>query len=452
MRSTFQNSGMSLSIGIFFSLMITGLAARLPAALTAGLRAQRVPLAAATKIAHLPPVSALFAALLGYNPVRTLLTPTGVLRSLPHANAAALTGRQFFPDLIAGPFHHGLVIVSTAAAAMALIGAVISAMRGHQFYYEEPGVPGSPGPDGTAGMAPQDRPAGPPAAVPVTGPPGAQARRRARLRRSWLQRGSPAMAAVRRVPWWGVVAAAAAPVLLVTGSTVAAGLQPRSFDPIAGTISALAAVGAADRWVMTLAFAAAGACEVIAGMALRPAAAPGRLILMAGGLAGLLVAANPEHVGGAPAHAFWAAAGFAALVAWPGGAWRRGPSVPWGLRPAVSAVAAGLMLGLLAWFGAELVAGGGQIGLAERVMGVAQAGWPLVVVLSCRLARKLGPVGRADPDRCGGGAARTPATPPAARSPWRLVPRSPSPRCPSSSLCSRPTAACWPASEPSTSR
>ena len=123
---------------------------------------------------------------------------------------------------------------------------------------------------------------------------------------------------------------------------------------------------------------------------------------MAGGLAGLLVAANPEHVGGAPVHAFWAAAGFAALVAWPGGAWRRGPSVPWGLRPAVSAVAAGLMLGLLTWFGAELVAGGGQIGLAERVMGVAQAGWPLVVVLSCRLTRKLGPVGRADPDRCGG--------------------------------------------------
>ena len=130
MRSTFQNSGMSLSIGTFFSLMITGLAARLPAALTTGLRAQRVPLATATKIAHLPPVSALFAALLGYNPVRTLLTPTGVLRSLPRANAAALTGRQFFPDLIAGPFHHGLVIVFTTAVAMALIGAVISAMRG----------------------------------------------------------------------------------------------------------------------------------------------------------------------------------------------------------------------------------------------------------------------------------------------------------------------------------
>lgn len=77
------------------------------------------------------------------------------------------------------------------------------------------------------------------------------------------------MAAMRRVPWWGVVSAGAAPVLLVTGWTVAAGLQSRSFDPMAGTVSALAAVGAADRWVMSLAFAAAGACKVITGLALR---------------------------------------------------------------------------------------------------------------------------------------------------------------------------------------
>jgi len=171
MRSTFQNSGMSLSIGIFFSLMIIGLAARLPPALTTGLRAQRVPLAAATKIAHLPPVSALFAALLGYNPVRTLLAPTGVLRSLPRANVAALTGRQFFPDLIGGPFHHGLVIVFTTAAAMALIGALISAMRGRRFYYGEPGMPGSPGPCGAASeasKAPRNRSAGAPTTVSVT--------------------------------------------------------------------------------------------------------------------------------------------------------------------------------------------------------------------------------------------------------------------------------------------
>jgi hypothetical protein len=187
------------------------------------------------------------------------------------------------------------------------------------------------------------------------------------------------------VPWWGVVSALAAPLLLVTGWTIAATLQPRPFNAVAGTVSALAALGAADRWVMTLAFAAAGACEVVTGLALRPAAAPGRLILMAGGVAGVLVAANPEHAGGSLAHAWWAGVGFAALVTWPGGAWRRGLSVPWGLRPTVSAVVTGIMIGLLAWFLAELVTRGGQAGLAERIMGVVQAGWPLAVVLSCRL-------------------------------------------------------------------
>jgi hypothetical protein len=186
------------------------------------------------------------------------------------------------------------------------------------------------------------------------------------------------------VPSWGVVSALAAPLLLVAGWTVAAALQPYPFNAMAGTVSALAALGSADRWVMTLAFALAGACEVATGLALRPAAVAGRLILMAGGMAGVLVAANPEHAGGSLAHACWAAAGFAALVTWPGGAWRRGPSVPWGLRPAVCAAAVGIMTGLLAWFLAELVVRGGQAGLAERIMGTVQAGWPLAVVLSCR--------------------------------------------------------------------
>jgi hypothetical protein len=106
---------------------------------------------------------------------------------------------------------------------------------------------------------------------------------------------------------------------------------------------------------------------------------------MAGGIAGVLVAANPQNPGGSLAHAVWAVVGLSALAAWPAGAWRRGPSVPWGLRPAVSAGAAAVLLGLLAWFGAELAARGGQVDLADRVMGLAQAGWPLVVVLSCRL-------------------------------------------------------------------
>jgi hypothetical protein len=197
---------------------------------------------------------------------------------------------------------------------------------------------------------------------------------------------------VRGVPWWGVISSAAAPVLMVSGWTVAAGLQLRPFDPVAQTVSALAAPGAADRWVMTLTFLVVGACDFVTGLALRPARAPGRLILMAGAAAGMLVAANPEHPGirfPLP-HMIWAAAGCAALVAWPAGAWRRGPSVPWGLRPAVSVGAVAVLLALLAWFGAELIAGGGQAGLAERIFGAAQALWPLAVVVSCRRAARTG--------------------------------------------------------------
>jgi Protein of unknown function (DUF998) len=189
---------------------------------------------------------------------------------------------------------------------------------------------------------------------------------------------------MRDVPWWGVVSSAVAPVLLVVGWTVAAGLQPRPFDAVATTISALAAVGAADRWVMTLALLAVATCEVLTGLALRPAATPGRLMLIVGGIAGLLVAANPEPArGGSLGHGVWATCGFLALAAWPVGSQRRGLSVPYGLRPAVAAAVSGALLGLLVWFGAELIARGGQIGLAERVVTEAQTGWPLVVVLTC---------------------------------------------------------------------
>jgi len=190
---------------------------------------------------------------------------------------------------------------------------------------------------------------------------------------------------VRNVPWWGLVSSAAAPVLLVGGWTAAARLQPRPVDPVADTVSALAAVGAADRWVMTLTFALVGVCYIVTGIALRPAGAAGRLILAAGAAAGMLVAVNPQPAhGGSPSHALWASVGFAALAVWPAGAWRRGPEVPWGLRPAVCAGVVVVLAVLVAWFGLEVVTGAGHAGLAERVLGLAQAVWPLMAVLSCR--------------------------------------------------------------------
>jgi MFS family permease len=137
MRSTFQNSGMSLSIGIFFSLLATGLASSLPKTLSRGLEAQGVPASIANHVAHLPPTSTVFSAMLGYNPVHTLLDPTGILNKLPAKNVAVLTGHDFFPTLIEAPFHHGLEIVFAAAAIMSLAGAIISLMRGKQFYFED---------------------------------------------------------------------------------------------------------------------------------------------------------------------------------------------------------------------------------------------------------------------------------------------------------------------------
>ncbi|WP_354567437.1 MFS transporter [Glaciihabitans sp. UYNi722] len=139
MTGTFQNAGNSLSIGIFFSLMIAGLSVTLPNAMRAGLTSHGVSSTVADQVAATPPVGSLFAAFLGYNPIESILGPTGVLKSLTSSNAAALTGKAFFPQLISDPFHAGLVIVFIAAAVMSVIGAVASlAMGGKYVHVEEP--------------------------------------------------------------------------------------------------------------------------------------------------------------------------------------------------------------------------------------------------------------------------------------------------------------------------
>jgi MFS family permease len=130
MRATFQNSGTSLSIGVFFSLMIAGLASALPHTLTNGLAQHGVSHRVAAQIGSLPPVSSLFAAMLGVNPVHYLLAQHGALASLTQANRNLLTGREFFPNLISGPFHDGLILVFAVSAALGVIAAVVSLMRG----------------------------------------------------------------------------------------------------------------------------------------------------------------------------------------------------------------------------------------------------------------------------------------------------------------------------------
>ncbi len=137
-RSTFFNAGNSLSIGIFFSLMIVGLANTLPSALSSGLQQQGVSADVARQVAELPPVGSLFAAFLGYNPIGELLAPFHALQQ-PGVNAATLTGQSFFPQLITEPFHSGLAVVFGAAAIMMLLGAVAS-MFNPGTYATEPGA------------------------------------------------------------------------------------------------------------------------------------------------------------------------------------------------------------------------------------------------------------------------------------------------------------------------
>jgi MFS family permease len=134
MSATFQNSAMVLSIGIFFSLIILGLSSSLPGALNHGLVAQGVPHADAARVAGLPAVSIMFAALLGYNPIQTLLGP--VISKLPASHAAYLTGHTFFPSLISAPFEHGLAIAFDFSIAACVIAAVASLLRGGRYVHE----------------------------------------------------------------------------------------------------------------------------------------------------------------------------------------------------------------------------------------------------------------------------------------------------------------------------
>jgi MFS family permease len=132
MRATFQNSGTALSIGAFFSLMIVGLSSTLRTRLTAGLLHYGVSSQAAHHIGNLSPVSSLFASVLGVNPIRHLLAANGALSSLTTSARRTLTSKHFFPHLISEPFHGGLVVVFVFAAALSMLGAFASLLRGER--------------------------------------------------------------------------------------------------------------------------------------------------------------------------------------------------------------------------------------------------------------------------------------------------------------------------------
>lgn len=193
---------------------------------------------------------------------------------------------------------------------------------------------------------------------------------------------------MRRAPWWVLLSAAGAPVLLVGGSTIAQHLQGPSYDPTDDTLSILASYGARGYWLMTGVLIVLGLSYITTAHGLREAAFLGRLALAGGGLAAMALTLVPAPVsGGALKHGLVAGTGFVLLAIWPALAARRGgKNVPWGLNFKVSVIASVLMCAGAAWFAVELQNGQAP-GVAERVVTFVQAVWPLVVAVSCRVWR-----------------------------------------------------------------
>ena len=184
-----------------------------------------------------------------------------------------------------------------------------------------------------------------------------------------------------------LISSAAAPVLLFGGWLLAESRQPPGFDPVRDTISDLAALGATDREIMTLALIGVGLAHCITAYCLSEAARAGRALLGVGGVATVLVAAFPLPAGGgsSAAHTSAATAAFAALALWPWFSSRPGATTL--LRPVASRIAGAVLLALVGWFGLTLWWAGGGLGLAERTAAAAQALWPLLVVLGVVRAR-----------------------------------------------------------------
>jgi hypothetical protein len=140
-----------LSIGIFFTLLIVGLSASLPGAAASGLQAHGLSASVAQRVAHAPPISILFAAFLGYNPIQQLVGSKALAAVGAHAQAV-LTGRAFFPQLISSPFREGLHTAFIFAIVACLVAAAASVLRGGRYsHIEQPAHP----PGGSTEAIPQ---------------------------------------------------------------------------------------------------------------------------------------------------------------------------------------------------------------------------------------------------------------------------------------------------------
>jgi hypothetical membrane protein len=186
------------------------------------------------------------------------------------------------------------------------------------------------------------------------------------------------------IPWWALVAGIAAPMLLIGGVLVGTTLQPAAYSPVRDTISELAGGGATDSWVMTSALIGVGFCYVLVGLGLKPARMVGRILLVAGGVATLLIAAFPQPRNGySLAHELAVIAAAGACCTWPVfAAHRRHPVLLLTRPPSFAAV--GVLLGLAGWYAFE--SHGALLGIAERCAAAAPALWLLTVVVGSRCA------------------------------------------------------------------
>jgi hypothetical membrane protein len=207
---------------------------------------------------------------------------------------------------------------------------------------------------------------------------------------------------MRPVPWWALLSATGTPLFLIGGWTAGDARQPDDYDPVFDTISVLAGPGATDPWIMVLGFTGAGACYVVTAIGLVVAGPLGRSMLILGGIASATVALIPQpEPGGSDLHAFVSGIAFVALALWPlastvalrGRArpvWadpgQPGARRPWALRRPAAILATVVPLGLCGWFAFEMFTRGSWIGLTERFAAGTESVWPLVVVVSARLA------------------------------------------------------------------
>jgi MFS family permease len=283
MIATFQNAAFVLSIGIFFTLIVTGLTSSLPSAMLGGLSAQGVPHAAAQTIAHLPPIALLFSAFLGYNPMKQILGPK-VLGHLPAGHAAVLTSRSFFPHLISQPFHDGLSVAFWFAIIANVVAAIASTMTKSRKTRAAAGPAGPADPAIGAGI---------PGAEMAIGEAGADAGAISELQEiaQAQQEGAgepPGDAAV--------ATAVAAPASAGTGCDVRGLVRDQAGHPIAGAV--LTALGG-DGWQAGHAVAGPAGDYDLTGIA----RAPFTVIVLAPGYAPQAAVINAA-AGGAVGHDF----------------------------------------------------------------------------------------------------------------------------------------------------